>query len=117
MPKTRFDGGPYDLTNKRIDEVIAQTSPGAYALDKTNDSDFRVCRVGRSDRDVKAQLKSYVGSKYRYFKFGYNTSAKTAFEKECTLYHDFDPPDNTTHPDRPEGTNWACPVDGCDALD
>lgn len=116
MPSTGLDG-PYLLTAERIDEVITKKSAGTYALDRTTDTTFKVSRVGRSDNDVNARLKSYVGGNYKYFKFGYNSSAKAAFEKECTLYHDFNPPDNAIHPDRPEGTSWKCPVADCDALE
>lgn len=117
MAVTGLDG-PYKLTNERIDEVVKKKSPGTYALDRNpDDPAFKVARVGRSDTDVAARLKSYVGGKYKYFKFGYSSSAKAAFEKECTLYHDFNPPDNAIHPDRPEGTDYDCPVSDCDDLE
>ncbi len=116
MPSTGLNG-PYKLTNERIDEIVTKKSPGTYALDKTDDQPFKVSRVGRSDDDLNKRLKSYISGKYKYFKYGYSSSAKAAFEKECELYHDFNPPDNTIHPDRPEGTSYDCPVEGCDALD
>jgi hypothetical protein len=46
------------------------------------------------------------------------TSPKAAFEKECKNYHDFggsEKLDNKQHPERPDGTNWECPV--CDMYD
>ncbi len=62
-------------------------------------------------------MKSWVGenNKYKHFKFSYATSPKAAFEKECKNYHDFggsEKLDNKQHPERPDGTNWECPV--CD---
>jgi hypothetical protein len=116
MPSTGLDG-PYLLTAETIDDVVTQTSPGTYALDRSDDNVFTVHRVGRSDSDLNARLKNYVGGKYKYFKFGYSMSARAAFNKECTMYHDFNPPDNAIHPDRPDGTNWKCPDSGCDVLD
>ena len=102
--------GPYNLTNNEIDRVITRTSPGNYALGYTKEKTFNVCYVGRSDNDVNARLKSWVGKTSQpQFKFSYASSAKTAFEKECHNYHDFNPVDNTIHPDRPANTNWKCP--------
>jgi hypothetical protein len=46
MASTGLDG-PHVLTNERIDQVVTQKSPGTYALDRTDDSAFRV-RVGPS---------------------------------------------------------------------
>ena len=70
--------------------------------------------MGRSDKDLNDRLKDHIGE-YGRFKFEYYGSAKAAFEKECHLYHDFTPQDNKIHPDRPDGSNWKCPV--CDIFD
>jgi hypothetical protein len=103
-------GGPYSLTTTGIDGAVQSISAGAYALGKMNDSGiFVIHRVGRSDTDVGKRLKDYVKDWYPEFLFGYLNSAKAAFEKECHLYHDFSPPDNFVHPDRPDGSNWKCP--------
>jgi len=113
--------GPYRLTKEKIDEVVTRKSPGNYGLGYVRDDTFYVCYVGRSDDDVNERLKQWVGEKpnrYTHFKFSYATSPKAAFEKECRNYHDFgesDKLDNEYHPQRPEGTNWECPV--CDIFD
>lgn len=112
--------GPYPLTNEKIDEIITKTSPGAYALDRENNSGtFIVNYVGRSDEDVNDRLKDWVDSKYLRFKFDYFSSAKLSFEKECYIWHDFGGPngkmDNEKHPQRLQGTNWQCPV--CDVFE
>lgn len=101
--------GSYPLTSTEIDNNITKTSPGAYALGYTRGDKFHIEYVGRSDSDVNARLKDHVGS-YKRFKFEYYGSAKAAFEKECRLYHDFEPDDNDVHPARPAGRNWKCPV-------
>ena len=107
--------GSYSLTKEGINQSVTRTSAGAYALGVTNEENaFFISRVGRSDDDVNRRLHDYVGD-YKKFKFEYYSSAKAAFEKECNLYHDFDPPDNTIHPDRPNNSTWKCPR--CDVYD
>lgn len=103
--------GPYKLDSETIDAKVTRTSPGNYALGGENEKGtFLVGYVGRSDSDVRARLKSWVGKTTRsLFKFSYASSPKVAFEKECNNYHDFEPPENDSHPDRPEGTTWQCP--------
>lgn len=112
--------GPYELSNEAIEKEVTRTSPGNYALGYVSDSTFYVKYVGRSDDDVKDRLKKWVGKKseYKYFKFSYATSPKAAFEKECKNFHDFggtEKLDNDRHPQRPEGSNWECPV--CNIFD
>jgi hypothetical protein len=85
--------GSFALTDEKIDEEVTKTSPGAYALGYTSDETFHIKYVGRSDSDVNDRLHDWAG-KYKRFKYDYFGSAKAAFEKECNLYHDFDPVDN-----------------------
>ena len=103
--------GPHKLDTKTIEDKVTKTSPGNYALGSKNDKGvFLVYYVGRSDTDVAARLKSWIGNTKRpLFKFSYATSPKAAFEKECQNYHDFEPTDNSVHPQRPDNTNWKCP--------
>jgi hypothetical protein len=112
--------GPYELSKEKIDNNVTRTSPGNYALGHVSDSTFYINYVGRSDVDVNYRLKGWVGknSKYTHFKFSYATSPKAAFEKECRNFHDFrgtEKLDNDQHPQRPEGSDWKCPV--CDVFD
>lgn len=108
--------GSFPLTDDKINEEVSRTSPGAYALGYVKNESFYIDYVGRSDTDVNDRLHDHVG-KYSRFKYDYFGSAKAAFEKECMLYHDFNPKDNEVHPARPNGTTWKCPVASCDALD
>ena len=101
--------GPFALTDEVIDEEVTLRQPGAYVLEGSTDLvNFRVHYVGRSDTDVNNQLHVHVGS-YKRFRYQYCSSGQAAFEKECTLYHDFEPTFNPIHPQRPRGTGWKCP--------
>jgi hypothetical protein len=101
--------GPFALTDSVIDEEVTDKSAGAFALDDSdNGTRFSIVFVGRSDLDVNNQLHVYVGT-YQRFKFVYCSSARAAFERQCSLFHDFDPRDNLVHPLRQANTNWNCP--------
>jgi hypothetical protein len=107
--------GPYPLDEKSIDTIVTKTLPGNYALGTVKDYKFIVKCVGRSDTDINAQLKTWVGKNYTRFKFSYATSFKAAFLKECKNFHDFggtNKLDNNIHPTRPLDTEWGCPVCG-----
>jgi len=100
--------GPYTLDNETIDREVGRVASGAYALGEVRDNTFYVSYVGRSDNNINARLKDWIG-KYSKFKYDYYDSPKAAFEKECSLWHDFEPPGNDRHPQRPDGTDWKCP--------
>ena len=105
--------GPYLLSQGTIDQEVTRTLPGVYVLGRSSDSKFNIEYVGRSDSDIRARLKQWVGSKYAEFEYEYYPSAEAAFEKECLLWHYFGGPegglDNENHPTPPADTNWQCP--------
>ena len=109
-PSTGLEG-PYALSVAAIDRVVTETKPGVYVLERsTSPESFIVNYVGRSDSDVHERLKDWVGkNRYKRFKFSYMSSPKAAFEKECTIYHDFEHLDNEIHPQRPAESDWKCP--------
>jgi hypothetical protein len=108
MPKSGLLG-PYQLTFDGIASAVARKSAGVYVLGHTTaEGKFLIHHVGRSDEDVGDKLRNYIGSD-TMFKYGYCPTAKAAFEKECELYHDFKPPGNAMHPDRPRNSNLECP--------
>jgi hypothetical protein len=103
--------GPFRLTIAAIEAAVLKTSAGVYAIGHADGMGrFCVSHVGRDDQDVRAKLRSYVGSDM-LFKFAYYHDGRAAFEKECQLFHDISPPRNRVHPDRPRGTTLTCP--GC----
>lgn len=100
--------GPYELDDDTV--ATMGSKPGAYALGSVDQrGTFHVSYVGRADRDLKKRLGDHIGS-YASFKAAVYETAEAAFDKECTLYHDFDPPSNTIHPASPAGSNRLCPV-------
>jgi hypothetical protein len=109
MPSSGLSG-PFALTESNILTHIPPRLIGTYALGMTDkrSNTFLVDYVGRSDNDVAARLLGWVGI-YKEFKFDYFLSAEAAFEKECHLYHDFNPPDNQLHPARPRNSKARCP--------
>lgn len=104
--------GSYPLTSEKIDEVVVGVGAGAYALGYTENEIFNIQRIGRSDTNLNSRLHDYIGS-HKRFKYAFYDNVESAFYKECHLYHDFTPDDNDIHPDKPNGTNYKCPV--CEA--
>ena len=98
--------GPYALSRATILQMVSKTSPGAYVLSRSGNTAHY---VGRSDVNLRDRLLDYVNSTYQKFWFAYATSPRDAFEKECELFHDFNPLDNRIHPQRPVGCGWRCP--------
>jgi hypothetical protein len=116
MPETGLFG-PYEFTQGNIDQYLTTSGIGVYALDRSKDGAFKVSYTGRSDDDLPGRLSDHLGKGYQYFKYGYFKTAQAAFNRECRIYHDFEPPDNKIHPARPESLNCDCPVAECDELD
>lgn len=103
--------GPYSLTADGVSNNVKGMGPGAYALGQTKlNGNFAIAYVGRSDDDLAGRLQQHVPEHYQHYKYAFFSSAKAAFEKECHLYHDFNPPDNKVHPARPQEMNLKCPV-------
>lgn len=101
--------GPFAFNPSTVDAVVNKTSPGVYLLGYTSGSTFWVERVGRSDSDLNARLKSaeYAG-KYIQFKALYYPTADAAYHAECELWHLYGRNNNPNHPARPTGKNHKC---------
>ncbi len=101
--------GPFPLSFEGIEDAVKAGSPGVYALGSRDLSGrFAIMSIGRSDTDVKERLRECIGAG-TFFKFHYFASEREAFEKECELFHDIQPPGNFVHPGRPKGTTLRCP--------
>ncbi len=101
--------GPFPFSPSSIDARVSKTSPGVYALGYTFNNMFYIERIGRSDVDLNARLKSdeYKG-KYSFFKGLYYPTADAAFHAECDLWHTYGGTKNPLHPDRPKGKTHKC---------
>ena len=113
--------GPYNLNEETV-ELLVENKIGNYALgyvDKNNT--FIVRYVGRVDtanlsKRIKDHIEEYDDCDK--FKFSYAKTSKEAFEKECINFHDFGGMEgslhNSNHPDKPNNTNYKCPVTDCE---
>jgi hypothetical protein len=107
--------GPYDFTAAAVDGSVEGNRIGNYALGSADkQGSLTVGYVGRSDRDLRAEIKSYLGKKrYPHFKFSYATSATEAYLKECQNFHDFKMEERgQIHPAKPRESGIICPVCG-----
>ena len=103
--------GPFPLTEDGIDKNVKLIAPGTYVLGESDQGDFDIYYVGRSDKDVNRRLHKHEDANFE-FMYEYYPSPKAAYFTECRLYHKYDPPANRKHPDRPDGTKLRCPVCG-----
>src|SRR5208282_4020800 len=68
--------GSFPLNEQTInEEVIIPSSPGVFSLGRLREKTFLIQHIGRSDTDVHARLKEYIG-KYDRFKFEYADSSE-----------------------------------------
>ena len=114
--------GQFFLTKEEVDKQIPEKAIGNYAFgntrkDAAGNKAFVVRYVGRSDKEpLRDRIKHGIKDGYSEFKFSIASTAKEAYEKECRNWHDFGGAenclDNKIHPDKPDGTNYKCPICG-----
>ena len=79
--------GPYALLSTNVGLAVAEKGrAGVYGLG----------RIGANDKF--------------HALYGYRSSPCEAFHGECELYHLLEPEDNAAHPERPDGSDWRCPL-------
>lgn len=99
------------LNDRTIKQMVRKPQPGVFLLHTVQGGQPRF--LGRDDKDVRDKLLKWLGRSYRYFQFDYCETPEEAFHRQCELYHQFKQNlDNTRHPERPDGTEWRCPL--CD---
>lgn len=108
-PRTPKLYGPFQLTEERIDENVVPDSAGVYGVGYSRANTFVLAYLGRSDADLRLDLKGHVRGPYQQFMFAYALSAEDAFEKQCELYHQGVYLENESHPRPPGGLNLPCP--------
>ena len=108
--------GPYPLTEEILQTHIEQSddwsSASVFALGPVKNQRFHLQRVGHADGDLAEFLRPYIGQ-YPAFRFKFYRSTRSAYNKECELYHAFKPRDNVDHPEKPKNTKFTCPVPSC----
>lgn len=110
--------GHYALNEQMVKTYVQSNRIGNYALGEVReDGLFYILYVGRSDTDLQTEIISRATDYPRctHFMFSYAFSVRAAYEKECTNYHDCGGTINLLnkiHPDRPNGTDYHCPVCG-----
>ena len=118
--------GPFALTDVEVNKRVPENVMGNYAFlqKKWLTSKYIVCYVGRSDTDLKKEIKQQMKTDRAkgctHFMHCIAKTKKEAFEKECRNYHDFGGSDylnNDIHPATPAGTTYKCPVEGCEYND
>lgn len=118
--------GPFALTDAEVNKIVPENVMGNYAFlqKKWLAGEYIVRYVGRSDSDLKKEIKQQMRTDRAkgctHFKYSIAKSVKEAFEKECRNYHDFGGNTklhNKNHPDKPDGTEYECPVEGCEYND
>ena len=116
MPRSGLQG-PYPLTEKTIFDLIVNaadwSSAAVFALGTLRNNQFFIHRVGHADGDLAKELQKYIGQ-YKAFRFRFYRSTRIAYDKECRLYHEFNPKDNATHPIKPKNTKFKCPLPFCE---
>ena len=107
-----------------VSMLVSEKLIGNYAFGYMEDDIFVVRYVGRSDSDLKTeirqQMKTDRAKGCTHFVYSVAESVKDAFEKECRDFHYFGGADrlnNQNHPAKPAGTNYKCPVVGCEYND
>ena len=109
--------GPYPLTENAIRELVVNAedwcSAAVFALGFVKAKRFFIRRVGHADGDLAEELKKYIGE-YNAFRFKFYRSTRSAYDKECEIYHEFNPKDNNEHPVKPKNTKFTCPKPFCE---
>ncbi len=94
-------------------KAIVESFCGVYILSKDGKKPYY---VGRSDNNLKVRiLQSAKERKCSYFWAKETSSPMQAYKLECKYYHKYEEiVVNEIHPDVPDGTNWRCPINGCE---
>jgi hypothetical protein len=103
--------GPHPLCLEQLGTRVTRRAAGAYLLSASLGGEIGARWVERSDYDVGARLRQYIGL-YSHFAWAYASSPAHAYEMACEMYHEWRPPENIKHPDKPEGDDWMCPICG-----
>jgi hypothetical protein len=106
-----------DTILREVDKCVGWSSSSVFVLGVIRAGidgkpKFQIRWVKHVDGNLGVELRKHIG-KFKAFRFKFFRSTHTAFERECQIYHDFKPRQNTIHPTRPRHTKFKCPVNDC----
>ena len=106
-----------NIINTEVDNSVDWSSSSVFVLGgirKGNDGKlrFKVRLVKHVDGDLGASLRKYIDM-YSGFRFKFFRSTQNAYNRECQIYHAFNPRDNREHPEPPRNTKFFCPITSC----
>lgn len=110
--------GPFQLAENVIDAVVAETAPAVYVIRRIEETGAYAhykARIERADKGaLKNELKQWVDTDYRVFSFVHVTGPNSAFQKQCTLWHEMGGEakklDNEGHPEPQDKSTILCPI-------
>lgn|GEM_PF-1365619 len=106
-----------ETIKREVDNGADWSSASVFVLGGIRKGDdgkprFQIRFVSHVDGDLGQELRKYIG-KYKGFRFKFFRSTHNAYDRECQIYHDFKPRENTQHPTKPKHTKFLCPVPEC----
>lgn len=99
-----------ELTEENISKEIPDNVLGVFQLSKNGE---HIVYVGRSDSNIKEEVRHFLGKEYRYFQWVQLPWTKETYEMHCRLYHHAggrDHLDNTDHPTSSNIKQNYCPL-------
>jgi excinuclease UvrABC nuclease subunit len=105
--------GPYPMLQQTVMGVVP-TTVGAYVLGTSANRALYVARTDNLRAGLLAHFAQHVHGAVVVERFWFAEAPNTwaAYDLECQWYHQFSPTHNATHPIRPPGRAWGCPICG-----
>jgi hypothetical protein len=110
MPSLHMGGEVYRFEAEVVDRVVEPGQPGNYVLGHKDEAgEFYPKFIGRSETDVKRELRSKLGTlDYPFFKVA-TSGPNNAYDLECAQYHSFRAQlDNRAHPAANPASGRTC---------
>ena len=114
----------HPLTKEIVARIPDSIRYGNYQFGDMIDGEFKPQYVGRSVSGLKGEIEQQRHLKvdegdatYKFFRYCRADSAREAYENECIDYHangENEFLDNIDHPAKLPGTEFPCPVEGCE---
>ncbi|MCO5142659.1 MAG: hypothetical protein M9962_06175 [Oligoflexia bacterium] len=99
-----------EFTEENVLREIPKEMLGVFQLSKNGE---KISYVGRSDADLRDELKKFLGKGYGFFQWVQLPWTKETFEMHCRLYHHAggrEQLDNEDHPVSSDVKQSCCPL-------